>query len=48
MMSFLVFALLLPQASQAGGSTEFPRFRLLLVRDVERLLEAGCSFRGIV
>ena len=30
-MGFLGFALLLPQASQAGGSTEFPGFRRLVL-----------------
>ena len=30
-MGFLAFPLLLPEASEAGGSTEFPGFRLLVL-----------------
>src|SRR4029450_4568926 len=30
-MGFLAFALLLPESSEAGGSTEFPRFGLLIL-----------------
>src|SRR2546428_4721914 len=44
-MGFLTFALLLPEPSQAGGSTEFPGFCLLVLGYRNGLLEAGfgCS-----
>src|SRR4029453_11314 len=38
-------ALLLPQATEAHGRAQFPRFRLLLTRDGEGLLEAGFRVR---
>jgi hypothetical protein len=46
-VSLLVFALGLPQAGQAGGSTQFQRFGLLLAGDVESLLETGLGLGHI-
>src|SRR6516162_4398270 len=43
-MGFLALALLLPQASQAGRGTEFPRFRLLRAGYTDGLLEAVLRF----
>src|SRR5262249_42092545 len=40
-MGFLAFALLPPEASETGGSTEFPGFGLLAAGNGEGLLEAG-------
>src|SRR6516165_7211428 len=40
-IGFLAFALLLPEARQAGGSTEFPGFRLLILGYTDGLMEAG-------
>ena len=39
-MGFRAFPLLLPQASETGGSTEFPGFRLLALGYTDGLLEA--------
>src|SRR6516164_1424401 len=43
-MGFLALALLLPQASQAGRGTEFPRFRLLRAGYTDGLLGAVLRF----
>src|SRR6516162_10649286 len=37
-MGFLAFALLLPEASKAGSSTEFPRFGLLVLGNADGVL----------
>ena len=47
-MGFLAFALLLPESSETGGSTEFPRFRLLLACDVEGAVKARFGCRVVV
>jgi len=47
-MSFLAFALLLPEASQAGSGAEFPGFCRLLLGYRNGLLEAGFRFSLIV
>src|SRR5712664_1077412 len=47
-MGFLAFALLLPEASQAGGSTEFPGFCRLLLGYRNGVMEAGFGFEVII
>ena len=47
-MSFLAFALLLPESSQAGGSTEFPGFSLLTLGYMDGVLKTGFGFSLIV
>src|SRR5215813_14707708 len=47
-MGFLAFALLLPQASQAGRGAEFPRFGLLALGDADGVLKTGFGFGVIV
>ena len=47
-MGFLAFALLLPEASETCGSTEFPRFRLLVSGDADGVMETGFGFSLIV
>src|SRR5215471_14785348 len=46
-VGFLTFALLLPESSEAGGSTEFPGFCLLALGYTDSLLETECGF-GVV
>jgi hypothetical protein len=43
-MGFLAFALLLPQASQAGGGTEFQGLGLLVTNDLKGVVEAVLRF----
>ena len=45
-MGFLAFALLLPESSQAGGSTEFPGFGLLLACDRLGVTAARTAYVG--
>src|SRR2546423_11310516 len=47
-MRFLALPLLLPESSQAGGSTEFPGFRLLVLGYGHGVLETGCGFGVVV
>ena len=47
-MGFLAFAVLLPEASEAGGSAKFPGFRVLALGYGNGLLEAGCGFSLLV
>ena len=47
-MGFLAFALLLPESSQAGGSTEFEGFGLLILGYRNGLPEAVLGFSLIV
>src|SRR5262249_43905467 len=43
----LAFALLLPQASEAGSGTEFPGFSLLALGYMDGVLKTGFGSRGI-
>jgi hypothetical protein len=45
---FVAFPLLLPESSQAGGSTEFSGFGLLALGYCNGLLETGCGFGVVV
>ena len=47
-MGFLAFALLLPEASQAGGGAEFEGFGLLILGYRNGLLEAGFCLSLVV
>ena len=47
-IGFLAFALLVPQASQAGSCAEFPGFCLLMSSDVKSVMEAGFCFSLMV
>jgi hypothetical protein len=47
-IGFLAFALLLPEASQARGRTEFPGFRLLALGYADGVMEASFCFRLMI
>jgi hypothetical protein len=47
-MDFLAFPLLLPEASEAGGSAEFPRFRALTLGYTDGVLKTGFGFLLVV
>ncbi len=44
-VSFVLLALLLPEAGKAGGGAEFPRLRLLLAGDRNGLVKTRFGFR---
>ena len=47
-MSFLAFALALPESSQTCCGTEFPEFRLLALGYTDGVTEVGFGFSLIV
>src|SRR4030095_8318302 len=47
-MGFLAFPLLLPESSEAGGSTEFPGFCLLALGDADGVLKISFGFSLVV